>query len=280
MKHALPAIHFAVFRIIFGTYLAIHFAMLIPYANELFGATGTVPDKTLLPTAGIFPNILSVFDSTNFVIGFICFLTFCAGIFTAGIFRPIVSLILWYGWACLFNRNIFIGNPGIPMVGWLLLACSLIPTGEPWALGKKQNQNWEMPRVLFWGAWAIMAVGYTVSGLHKLGSPSWVDGSAILRLLENPLARDNFLREFLLHQTPWVTKIMTYASLAMEILFLPLALFSKTRPWIWLAMVGMHLGILVVVDFADLTFCVLMMHLFTFDPNWLSRYVPTQRSTN
>jgi hypothetical protein len=36
----------------------------------------------------------------------------------AGIF----AFILWYQWACLLNINVFISNPGIPYVGWLLLA--------------------------------------------------------------------------------------------------------------------------------------------------------------
>lgn len=31
---------------------------------------------------------------------------------------------------------------------------------------------------------------------------------------------------------------------------------------------GMHIGILTVVNFADLTIGVMMIHLFTFDPNW------------
>jgi predicted DCC family thiol-disulfide oxidoreductase YuxK len=34
-------------------------------------------------------------------------------------------------------------------------------------------------------------------------------------------------------------------------------------------MIGMHLGILSLVNFADLTIGVLMVHLFTFDERWL-----------
>jgi len=45
--------------------------------------------------------------------------------------------------------------------------------------------------------------------------------------------------------------------------------------WCW--MVAMHLGILFVVDFADLTFGMLMIHLFTFDPDWLK--IGRRRST-
>ena len=37
-------------------------------------------------------------------------------------------------------------------------------------------------------------------------------------------------------------------------------------------LLAMHLGILFVVDFADLTFG--MVHLFTFDPDWLPARSP------
>jgi predicted DCC family thiol-disulfide oxidoreductase YuxK len=36
-----------------------------------------------------------------------------------------------------------------------------------------------------------------------------------------------------------------------------------------LAMIAMHLGILLLVDFADLTLGMLMIHAFTFDASWL-----------
>ena len=64
-------------------------------------------------------------------------------------------------------------------------------------------------------------------------------------------------------------KFNTWAVLFIEMAFLPLALFKPTRKWIWLAMIVMHLGILLIVDFADLTLGMLMIHWFTFDSNWL-----------
>jgi hypothetical protein len=40
--------------------------------------------------------------------------------------------------------------------------------------------------MIFAGAWILMAVGYSYSGLTKLTSPSWLDGTAITYVLENP----------------------------------------------------------------------------------------------
>ncbi len=291
---------FTLFRIGLGVYLLIHFAMLIPYASELFSSQGMLPNPMLNPTHIIFPNVLNWLHTPAETMGFMGALTVLALLFTCGINRRLVALLLWYGWACLLNRNVFILNPGIPYVGWLLLASALIPNGEPLSLSPLRSSgsnppsnpnsasdsnstagtqfsldsnlasaSWKMPTLLIWGAWLLMAGGYTVSGLHKLGSPSWLDGSAMQHLLENPLARDWWFREFLLGLPYELLQGLTWSVLALEVGFLLFCFHSQTRKWAWFAMVGMHIGILLVIDFADLTFGLLMLHLFTFDARWL-----------
>jgi hypothetical protein len=277
--HGAPctARQFAAFRIVLGVYLAVHLVMLVPYGPELFGASGVVPDPSLQPTYPVFPNLLAVVDSPEATQAFLAALTALALALACGWRRPWVAVLLWYGWACLFNRNNFIGNPGLPSVGWLLLACAVVPPGEPYAWGAPERPNWRMPVVLVWGAWGIMALGYTLSGVHKLGAPSWADGTAIHHLLGNPLARHTPLRIWLLASPPWATTAMSYSALALEVLFLPLAICRWTRPMAWGAMVLMHLGIVTLISFADLTAGVLMLHLFTFDAAWL-RLAPSHDS--
>ena len=41
----------------------------------------------------------------------------------------------------------------------------------------------------------------------------------------------------------------------------------------WLLLVLVHLGIVAMIDFADLSFGMLMIHAFTFDPGWLRPHV-------
>ena len=55
----------------------------------------------------------------------------------------------------------------------------------------------------------------------------------------------------------------------MEILALPLAISRRVRPWIWLSLSMMNVGILFVINFADLTFGILLFHLLVFDGRWL-----------
>ncbi len=260
---------FSLFRIILGIYLTIHFLLLLPYGTEIWSNLGILPEASLNLTHGFFPNILNHFDDPWMIKCFLLLAVLLAILFTMGIKRQWAGIFLWYVWVCLFDRNNLISNPGIPFVGWLLLCSAFIPPGEPWSWNKKaRKENWEFPKILFVGAWIIMALSYTLSGLDKMMAPSWQDGTAIFHLLENPLARDWWFREALLLLPMPVLKLMAWGILALEILFLPLAIFGKTRKWVWLTMILMHLGILLVIDFADLTLGMLMIHWFTFDSRW------------
>jgi hypothetical protein len=263
---------FAIFRIALGAYLAAHFAHLVPWGAELFSREGVLADAALNPTHEIFPNLLAAFDAPSFVVGFLLALVVCSLLFAAGIARRAMAMLLWYGWACLFNRNVLISNPGIPYIGLLLLLTTLVPPTEPYRVGrarrKEEVDEFYVPMLCWSTAWILMAVGYTFSGLVKLQSPSWVDGTALWHLLNNPLARPGWPRDLALAMPQSVIAIMTWGALALEVLFLPLAIWRRTRPLIWGAMVSMHIGIMTLVSFADLTAGMMMLHLFTYDPRW------------
>jgi hypothetical protein len=259
---------FAVFRIVFGVYLTLHFVQLAAYAPELFSNTGMLPDATLNFTHGILPNPLEHWGTPSFVTGFVIALAVLSAAYTLGIGRRLCALLLWYGWACLFNRNNLISNPSIPYVGVLLLLTAIIPAGEPWSLGRRHHA-WGFPTSAYWVAWILMAVGYSFSGWAKLSSPSWVDGSALWHVAQNPLARPGFVRDALLHLPDVWLHGLTWGCLSIELLFLPLSFHRLTRAIAWTALVLMHAGILLVVDFADLSIGMLMIHLFTFDPAWI-----------
>lgn len=269
--------HFTAFRLIFGGYLALHFAALLPWAEELFGYHGLIGNPALNPTAGLFPNPFNAPLSGTTLKWIFAALTGLSLMFAAGWWRPVVSGVLWFFWTALFHRNNLISNPSIPCVGLLLALCALIPSGEPWCLschrgGGEDNRKlipWTMPPWVMRTVWILLATGYTFSALTKLPSPSWRDGDAMRYLLANPLARPGPVRDLMLHLPSGALKLMTWGTLFLELAFAPLAWWKKSRPWVWAAMVGLHAGILLVLDFADLSFGMLMIHAFTFDPAWL-----------
>ncbi len=250
---------FIVFRAIFGLYLCQHFAGLLPYGAELFSHEGVLADASLNFTHGLLPNPLEHWDSPAFVSGFLWALLTLSFLFMLGIGWRICAVALWYGWACLFNRNNLISNPSLAYIGLLLLFCALLPP----------IKRWKFPPVMFGIAWMLLALGYTFSGVVKCSSPSWLDGTAMLHVVNNPLARPGLFRDAFLSLPLWVIKLSTWGSLALEVSFVLLCLHRRTRLWVWLATSGMHLGILLLIDFADLSFGMLMFHLFLFDPRWL-----------
>lgn len=256
-------LHLIVFRFLLGVYLVQHFALLIPYAGELFSNQGVFPDATRLPAYGVFPNLLFFFDAPWFAQLFVAILTLVSLGLTLA-WRPrLCAFLLYLGWAMLLARAPFIANPSIPFIGLLLLATAITPSDI-------HDQKFEKISAPLWkGMWVLMALSYTVSGIHKLGSPSWVDGSAMQELALNPLARDYFVNQMLAAAPRWLSQCLTWSALALEILFAPLCLLRVLRPFVWLAMIGMHVGILFVVSFADLTVGMLLLHLFTFDNRWI-----------
>jgi predicted DCC family thiol-disulfide oxidoreductase YuxK len=262
---------FALFRVLFGGWLAWHFAQLAPWAAELFSAEGAQPDPALHPAHGRLPNPLAWLGAPWFSVAWCLLGAALALLLAAGWRRVPVALALWFVWAALFNRNVLAADSSTAYVGLLLLLVALVPDGEAWRWRGKARApaEWGLPAGVFFAAWALMALGYAFGGWMKLRSPSWLDGSAFTHLLHHPLALPGGLRDALLSWPAWTHVAITWTVLAAEIAFLPLCFTRRGRAWAWSAMVATHLALLLVMDTADLAFGLLLLHAFTFDPDWL-----------
>jgi len=273
MKNGWTGGQYSVYRFLFGLYLFLHFCALCPWSKELFSHQGMIPDSQLSPLIHLFPNLLALNDSALFVSILNTFGLIASLFFMIGKWDRIAAFILWYILACFFGRNPLIANPSLPCVGWLLLAHLFLPSAPFGSIAAKKRLdprgNWAMIPSLFWTAWTVMSLAYTYSGIMKLFSPSWLDGSALSYLLQNPLVRTNAMRDLLLLFPTLLLNLMTWGVLALEVLFAPLALFKRIRPWIWSAILLMHLSLLPLLRFADLTWGMILLHCFTFDPAWL-----------
>lgn len=264
---------YSCYRFLLGAYLLVHFAMLLPYGREMFAAGAVVAEGGMSPLFGVLPNPLLLDDSSLTVailiaLGGLCGIGLAIGWWDR-VSAVLAALIL--GW--LFQRNPLIANPSLPLLGWLLVLHAFVPVhpyGSLAGMLHGTSADWRLPRHLHVAVWVMLALCYTHSGWTKLASPSWMDGDTIRLVLENPLARDHFLREWLLAGPPIVLQSLTWFVLGIELLFAPLALSGRMRPWIWLSMLLAQFGFLVLLDFADLTFPMLLVHLLTFDPSWLA----------
>ena len=97
---------------------------------------------------------------------------------------------------------------------WLLLAHAFLPPAPygSWAARGRADPagGWRMPPPIFCVAWVVLALGYTYSGYTKLVSPSWQDGTALARVLNNPLARPGPVREVLLALPAGLLRVATW----------------------------------------------------------------------
>jgi predicted DCC family thiol-disulfide oxidoreductase YuxK len=271
VKNGWTSGQYSVYRILLGGYLLQHFVGLLPWGSELFSSKGVLTPAAVSPLWHAFPNIFWLADSPLFVGAVLTAGALLSVCFLFGKWDRVGAVLLWYVWASLYGRNPLIGNPSMPFIGWLLLAYTITPVWPKTAAasGDEKAARWAPPGDLYLAAWIVMALGYSYSGYTKLGSISWMDGSALSRVLSNPLARDTVIRIWLLALPTWILKAATWSALALELGFAPLALFRRARPWIWSAMVALHFGLMVLINFADLTAGMLLVHLFTFDPAWV-----------
>jgi hypothetical protein len=253
--------HYTAFRVVFGAYLVAHFLALIPWGAEVFSNRGVLPDGSASPLLHLFPNVLAVADSPGSVTALLALGALLAACLAAGLCDRIAAVAISYLWACLYGRNPLIANPSLPYVGWLLLAHAAIPAPPP-------GREWRFPASIQRAAWIVLALGYSYAGYTKLVSPSWLDGTAIARILDCPLARPGRLREWLLGLPSPVLATMTWGTLGLELLFAPLALARRARPWVWGSMLALHITLIVLIDFADLSLGMVLVHLFTLDPTW------------
>jgi predicted DCC family thiol-disulfide oxidoreductase YuxK len=263
---------FQIFRVTLGFYLLYHFLSLLPWGPELFSSKGVLPLGSMNPLFHLFPSVFLLRDSPMFVQTCLLAAAVFSLLLAIGKFDRVMAILVWYLWACFHDRNPLISNPSVPFVGWLLLAYASMPSlfgPRHQSSTSEDSSSWHMPADIFASAWILMALAYSYSGYCKLISPSWMDGTALRHVLSNPLARDTVLRTYLLALPAWWLKTATWAALFLELAFAPLAIFRRLRPFLWLTMVGLHLGLLVLVNFSDLTIGMLLLHFFTFDPAWI-----------
>jgi predicted DCC family thiol-disulfide oxidoreductase YuxK len=273
MKNGWTGGQYTIFRVVFGLYLFVHFAQLAPWSAEVFSSGGILPTASASPILGFFPNLLAICDSPAFVTWFTAVGAGLSLLFAAGIHDRWAAVGAWYLWACLLGRNPLISNPSIPYVGWLLLAHACLPRagfGDWVGRGRTSGDvPWRMAPSFFAAAWILMALGYSYSGWTKLMSPSWQDGTALLDMVANPLGRHGPVHALLLGLPAIVFKLAAWGALSLELFFAPLSLIRRLRPWLWSLLVAMHLLLILMIDFADLSLGMVMLHLFTFDPAWI-----------
>jgi hypothetical protein len=260
------------FRIAFGAFFCVWFAALVPYAADLFG-DGGLPSLSEPARFGPRPpNPIAASLPDAVAPWLLAAVAGLGALVAAGLARRSAAFALWLVLVWLHDRNPAFHSPGLAYLGWLGLALALVPPGEPFRLSRRPDDpGWRLPRGLFAGAWWVLALSHSVSGLDKLASLAWREGEALRLVADLHWARPGALRAMLLSLPTPALHALTWSALGAELLFAPLAAWRRTRPLAWAGGACLHLGLLALMDFPELSLGMLLFFLFTFDDRWLGR---------
>ena len=263
----------SIVRAALGAYVAFYLLRLVPHAPELFSREGVLPDSGASPLIGLFPNVLGALDSPAAVRLWLGAGSACALALAVGFRTRVFALLTWFVWACLHGRNPLLADAGVGWIGWLLLFVAALPQRPYGALSARGRVDpagdWTFPRELFGTLWIVAAAGYLVSGLEKLTSPSWRNGTALLELLDGPLSYANGLAGALEGLPAWLLMGASWGLMAFELAFAPLSLSARWRPRVWLVGLFLHAVAFGVIASPDAHVARLLLHALLFHPTWL-----------
>lgn len=169
--------------------------------------------------------------------------------FGIGLYDRAAALALGCLWLCLFVRAPLLANPSTLLIAGLLLAHVFVPPAPygSWAARGRLDPGggWRMPPAIFAAAWIVFALGYATGGAWEMQNAEWGMQK------ENPCFSFGILRS------------------AFCIVFAPLALLPRLRPWLWSITLMMQLALFARIDAIDGSLDMVMYHLFAFDPGWI-----------
>ena len=266
---------YALFRMLFGVYLCAHFVALMPWTTELFSSAGLLPTAELSPAFSV-PNLLWLSDSPVMLHGLLLSAAAAAVLFASGQYHRCAAVWMWLVLMALLARNPLIANPGMPYVGWMLLAHLFVPAA-PAAFADGRGNSSSQPfraqalMAVVAASWVVLALSYSYSGYTKLLSETWTSGDAVAVVLVNPLVRDWWLRDVIAGLPALCLSVLTWFILWVELLYAPLFVLRRLRPWLWASMLFVQIGFLLLLKFPDLTAPMLLMHMLACEPAWFDR---------
>ncbi|MEN0061750.1 MAG: HTTM domain-containing protein [Myxococcota bacterium] len=172
--------------------------------------------------------------------------------FTTGTLTPVANGVVVVLLVLIHHRNPWIQNGGDRLIRIWALLMLVIPSGAAWSVDAwlRERLGWtSRATVPAFGLRLIqiqLVVMYTYTGLAKLGDSAWFSGEAIYYAISDggfsrapwlldPIVQHPVARPFL-----WLLDLGT---LAFEIGFLPLVLWSRTRNATLIAGIALHAGI-------------------------------------
>ncbi|NQU70497.1 MAG: DUF393 domain-containing protein [Rhodospirillales bacterium] len=263
MKNNWTGGQYSVFRFLFGVTLFVYFIYSSIWSKAGLSGKGMTPVTDFSPALVVWFWIASAF-ALALAVG-------CRDRLAAILMMLVLAGLGLVGWPPLASRLDL--HYSFLLVGWMLLAHAFMPSA-PYGSASAYNRadpggGWRMPPGLFLASWIVLALVYWSGAQPRPMSAFWMTGDLIQHVLNDPLARDWFLRDIVLGFPTIILQILSWFFGVAALLFAPLCLLKWLHPWLWSIMLSVQIGIGFFLNLPELTIPMLLFHMFTFNPLWL-----------
>jgi len=219
-------------------------------------------------------ELLAFLARDPLVIPIVIFGSVCCAAFVVGWHDRRAAVLIFGSGAGLLVLSSQTPDASQIFVGWLLFAHVMLPAapyGSLSAVGRADPRGgWYMSRPVYFGTWTLMALWYSYTGFSMLIYPGWLHGGAIDDYLYYRASRFTPWNELPLSTwEPFLLAWLTRGVFLAQLLFFPLVLFRRLRPWLWAALAVIHLLAMVLLGSYGFSLGMLLLHAFTFDPAWI-----------
>jgi hypothetical protein len=241
------------FRIVFGLIVLAHLALLAPESDEWLSDAGRLRGTEARELAGpLRPSFLQYVQDPAAVRLTLTAAAASAVAFTLGWHTRTAGVVLYGLLLSIQQRNLLTASGADSMLMIVMFLLMLSPSGAACSLdARRLSRRRGTPAdalILPWAQRLIqvqLAFVYLATTLIKLTGTTWSDGTALHYVLGNA----EFRRwTFGLTGSPELINLLTYSALAIELALPFLIWFRATRPWICLAGLALHGGILLTVN--------------------------------
>jgi len=242
-----PTSTLALFRIAFGVVVLGWALSLMPDLAAFYGSSGIEPVAPAYDVPGIW-TILAPLDSYAAAVALTVALAAAALCLIAGYRTRLASLIVFVGLISLERRSPGVFNSGDGLLRILALFLALAPAGASLSVDRwrtARDRFWEFPARAPWALRLMqvqLSVVYLGSVWEKLHGAPWTDGTAVSYAMQLQDFQ-RFAAPDLISHSMLVSSVMSYWTLAVELMIGILVWNRKARPVVLALGIGLHLGI-------------------------------------
>ncbi len=268
-----------------GALLLIHYCWATPRLFEFWTDAGWMPLWVAMQWNNPGLSLFFYFTAPWQLVAFHIFFLLCCAAFMVGWRTSWVKWVLYIGKLSYDYRNQVLPYGADLVLSCLLLIFCLAPVGRAMSLdrvravraAKRGDLTATVPR--FSSPWAgacirlmqiQMAVIFFYTGVSKIKWDAWRNGDALWLVLSSSDYYNRIYVDILAHHY-WIGIVGTYATIFIELAYPFLIWQRRTRPYLLVAAIFLHLQFALFLSLIYFSFVMIMGHMSFLYPDWLHR---------